>query len=75
MATGMTFADRLRARKPVEFLQRESRTSGLTRTLGPLQLVLLGIGCIVGAGHYLGYGLRRWNPGHASPVLASEIVP
>jgi len=46
-------ASRLLARKSVEVLQREARASGLSRTLGPLQLVLLGIGCILGAGIYV----------------------
>lgn len=45
--------DRLTARRTIESLQNAAATSGLPRTLGPWQLVLLGIGCIVGAGIYV----------------------
>jgi len=44
---------RMFARKPFDSLQREASTAGLTRTLGPVQLILLGIGCILGAGIYV----------------------
>lgn len=47
---------RLFARKSVEALQHETRTNGMRKVLGPLQLVLLGIGCIVGAGIYVMIG-------------------
>lgn len=44
---------RLLERRSIESLQAAALTSGLPRTLGALNLVLLGIGCIVGAGIYV----------------------
>ena len=44
---------RLLDRRSIESLQADAATTGLPRTLGALQLVLLGIGCIVGAGIYV----------------------
>jgi APA family basic amino acid/polyamine antiporter len=40
-------------RRSIESLQADARTSGLPRTLSAFNLVLLGIGCIVGAGIYV----------------------
>jgi APA family basic amino acid/polyamine antiporter len=45
------------ARRSIESLQADARTSGLPRTLSAFNLVLLGIGCIVGAGIYVLPGL------------------
>ena len=44
------------ARKPLEQVLAETRTSGLRKVLTPTSLVLLGIGCIVGAGIYVMIG-------------------
>ncbi|MEO8779493.1 MAG: amino acid permease [Rhodanobacter sp.] len=44
------------ARKPLEQVLAETQTSGLRRVLTPTSLVLLGIGCIVGAGIYVMIG-------------------
>ena len=44
-------------RRTIESLQADADTSGLPRTLSALNLVLLGIGCIVGAGIYVLPGL------------------
>src|SRR5487761_627656 len=41
------------ARKSIEAIQQETKAGALRRTLGPLQLMLLGVGCIVGAGVYV----------------------
>jgi APA family basic amino acid/polyamine antiporter len=60
-------------RKSVEQVQRETETSQLKRTLGPWNLVLLGIGCIIGAGIFV----RTGNAAalHAGPaVLLSFLV-
>jgi amino acid permease len=53
--------------KSVDQVQAESDRSELKRTLGPVHLVLFGIGCIIGAG-ISGYQFgakaeRRTNPG------------
>ncbi|MEO8011690.1 MAG: amino acid permease [Dokdonella sp.] len=67
------FMQRLLLRKTVEQVQRESENSELKRTLGPWNLVLLGIGCIIGAGIFV----RTGNAAalHAGPaVLLSFLV-
>jgi basic amino acid/polyamine antiporter, APA family len=48
---------RLFQRRSIESLQTDAQTSGLPRTLSAFNLVLLGIGCIVGAGIYVLPGL------------------
>ena len=52
---------RLLARKSVETLIGETRTNGMRKVLTPTQLVLLGIGCIVGAGIYVMIGPAAAN--------------
>ncbi len=64
---------RMLLRKTVEQVQRETRQSELKRTLGPWNLVFLGIGCIIGAGIFV----RTGNAAalHAGPaVLLSFVV-
>ncbi|HOX70776.1 amino acid permease [Dokdonella sp.] len=64
---------RLLIRKTVEQVQRETESSPLKRTLGPWNLVFLGIGCIIGAGIFV----RTGNAAalHAGPaVLLSFLV-
>ncbi|KFN48942.1 amino acid permease [Arenimonas composti] len=64
---------RLLLRKSVEQVQRETETSQLKRTLGPWNLVFLGIGCIIGAGIFV----RTGNAAalHAGPaVLLAFLV-
>jgi APA family basic amino acid/polyamine antiporter len=60
-------------RKSVAQVQRETETSELKRSLGPWNLVFLGIGCIIGAGIFV----RTGNAAalHAGPaVLYSFII-
>ena len=60
-------------RKSVEQIQQETRTSELKRSLGPWNLVFLGIGCIIGAGIFV----RTGNAAalHAGPaVLISYAI-
>ena len=60
-------------RKTVEQIQRETRTSQLKRTLGPWNLVFLGIGCIIGAGIFVRTGSAAAL--HAGPaVLLSFLI-
>ncbi len=64
---------RMLMRKSVEQVQRETETSQLKRTLGPWNLVFLGIGCIIGAGIFV----RTGNAAalHAGPgVLFSFLI-
>jgi APA family basic amino acid/polyamine antiporter len=71
--TSSGFLARLTARKSVEQVQRESHASELKRTLGPWNLLFLGVGCIIGAGIFV----RTGNAAalHAGPaVLISFLV-
>jgi basic amino acid/polyamine antiporter, APA family len=48
--------ERMMLRKSVAQVQEETRTSELKRSLGPWNLVFLGIGCIIGAGIFVRTG-------------------
>jgi APA family basic amino acid/polyamine antiporter len=64
---------RIFLRKTVAQVQHETETSELKRSLGPWNLVFLGIGCIIGAGIFV----RTGNAAalHAGPaVLISYII-
>ena len=58
---------RMVMRKSVEQVQEETATSQLKRSLGPVNLVLLGVGCIIGAGIFV----RTGNAAalHAGPAV------
>jgi len=60
------------ARKSIEALQRESVSHGLKRTLGPINLLLMGIGCIIGAGVYVMTGTAAAN--FAGPAVTISFV-
>jgi len=65
--------NRLFLKKSIEQVQHESNTHKLKRTLGAWNLVLLGIGCIIGAGIYVMTGNAAAN--YAGPaVMASFVV-
>jgi len=65
--------NRLLIRKSVDQVQREAAGQHLKRTLGPINLVFLGIGCIIGAGIYVITGNAAAN--FAGPaVLLSFVV-
>lgn len=64
---------RMLLRKSVEQVQHETETSTLKRSLGPWNLVFLGVGCIIGAGIFV----RTGNAAalHAGPaVLLSFLI-
>jgi basic amino acid/polyamine antiporter, APA family len=71
MAT-MGLGQRMMLRKSVEQIQRETRSSELKRTLGPWNLMLLGVGCIIGAGIFV----RTGNAAalHAGPAVLLSFV-
>jgi APA family basic amino acid/polyamine antiporter len=54
-------------RKPVSQVQDDFKKSELKRTLGPFNLVTLGIGCIIGAGIFV-------LTGHAAATMAGPSV-
>ncbi|MFO0316902.1 MAG: amino acid permease, partial [Hyphomonadaceae bacterium] len=68
-ATGLS---RIFARKSVAQIMSENEKSELKRTLGPVNLVLLGIGCIIGAGIFV----RTGNAAalHAGPAVMLSFV-
>lgn len=70
---GGGFIARIMMRKSVEQVQQETATSELKRSLGPINLMLLGVGCIIGAGIFV----RTGNAAalHAGPaVLLSFLI-
>src|SRR5687768_16571748 len=58
--------------KSIESLQAEAGSHGLSRTLGPMHLVLFGIGCILGAGIYVLPGTAAAN--FAGPAVMLSFV-
>jgi APA family basic amino acid/polyamine antiporter len=67
MAEATQGTGRLFIKKSVDQCQREATNHSLKRTLGPLNLVLLGIGCIIGAGIYV-------MTGNAAATFAGPAV-
>ncbi|MES2442962.1 MAG: amino acid permease [Pseudomonadota bacterium] len=59
-------------RKTVEHIQHETSTSQLKRTLGPWNLVFLGVGCIIGAGIFVRTGSAAAL--HAGPAVLLSFV-
>jgi APA family basic amino acid/polyamine antiporter len=69
----MTVWKRAFRRKSVERLQHDAANSGLRKALGPWNLLLLGIGCILGAGIYVMPGIAAAH--YAGPaVLVSFMI-
>src|SRR3712207_1557747 len=65
--------ERMFLRKSVAQVQRETETSELKRSLGPWNLVFLGIGCIIGAGIFVRTGnAAALNAGPG--VLISYVI-
>jgi hypothetical protein len=58
--------------KSIEDLQADAGSHGLRRALGPLHLVLFGIGCILGAGIYVLPGTAAAN--FAGPAVIVSFV-
>src|SRR5688572_13819027 len=72
-APSRTFLERILLRKSVAQVQRETQTSELKRSLGPWNLVFLGIGCIIGAGIFVRTGnAAALNAGPA--VLIAYVI-
>lgn len=59
-------------RKSVDQVQREAANHSLKRTLGPFHLVLLGIGCTIGAGIYVMTGNAAAN--FAGPAVMLSFI-
>jgi APA family basic amino acid/polyamine antiporter len=68
-----SITERMFARKSIAQVQRESASSELKRSLGKWNLLLLGVGCIIGAGIFVRTGSAAAL--HAGPaVLLSFVV-
>ena len=73
MAADGASGNRFFIKKSIDQIQHEATNHHLKRTLGPLNLVFLGIGCIIGAGIYVMTGNAAAN--YAGPsVLLSFII-
>ena len=60
------------ARKSVEQMHAEHQGGELKKSLGALNLVLLGIGCIIGTGIFVLTGTAAAN--HAGPALTISFI-
>jgi basic amino acid/polyamine antiporter, APA family len=60
------------ARKPLEALMKDSGADALKRTLGPTQLVALGIGAIIGAGLFSLTGIAAST--NAGPAVVLSFI-
>lgn len=60
------------AKKSVESVNADLKSTGLHKSLGPVQLVLLGIGCILGAGVYVMPGIAAAN--YAGPAVILSFI-
>ncbi|MGH8175708.1 MAG: amino acid permease [Steroidobacter sp.] len=67
-------AGRLFIRKSIADVQREAGSHGLKRTLGPANLLFLGIGCILGAGIYVMTGTAAANFAGPAVILSFLIA-
>lgn len=59
-------------RKPMELAGKDADGGGMNRTLGPWQLVMIGIGCIVGAGVYVMTGAAAAH--YAGPAVILSFL-
>jgi APA family basic amino acid/polyamine antiporter len=59
-------------RKPIADIQAETQHGELKRTLGPLNLVLLGIGCIIGTGIFVLTGQAAAQ--YAGPAIMISFI-
>lgn len=63
---------RMFLKKSIDQVQAEAGSHALKRTLGPINLVMLGIGCIIGAGIYVITGSAAAN--YAGPAVLLSFV-
>src|SRR3974390_940855 len=69
---GVGGGSRLLIKKSVDQVQSEAAGHHMKRTLGPVNLVFLGIGCIIGAGIYVMTGNAAAN--YAGPAVMLSFV-
>jgi basic amino acid/polyamine antiporter, APA family len=71
-SAGTGFFSRIFARKSVAQVQAEAAGSDLKRTLGPWNLLFLGVGCIIGAGIFVRTGSAAAL--HAGPAVMFSFI-
>ncbi|MBN8799237.1 MAG: hypothetical protein J0H45_07750, partial [Stenotrophomonas nitritireducens] len=69
-----TLRKRLLARKSFEAVRADAERHGLQRKLGAWHLVMLGIGCIVGAGVFIMTGTAAANYAGPGVVLSFALA-
>ncbi len=74
MSAGAPGGNRFLIKKSIDQIQREAASHQLKRTLGPLNLVFLGVGCIIGAGIYVMTGNAAANFAGPSVMLSFIIA-
>lgn len=70
----MASKGRLFIRKPLADVRAETERHGLVRALGPVQLVMIGIGCIIGAGVYVMTGTAASNYAGPAVILSFALA-
>ncbi|MBN8531502.1 MAG: amino acid permease [Alphaproteobacteria bacterium] len=68
----MTVSTQLFRKKPIAQIQAEANSQTLKRTLGPLNLISLGIACIIGAGIFVMTGTASAQ--HAGPAIVYSFM-
>lgn len=61
-------------RKPIDAVRGDLASSGMRRTLGPVQLIMIGIGCIIGAGVYVMTGAAAAHYAGPAVILSFAIA-
>ena len=70
----MTRPHRLLIRKPLADVRVDGERHGLVRALGPIQLTMIGIGCIIGAGVYVMTGTAAANYAGPAVILSFALA-
>ncbi len=65
---------RLLIRKPLTDVRVEGERHGLVRSLGPIQLTMIGIGCIIGAGVYVMTGVAASSYAGPAVILSFALA-
>lgn len=65
---------RLLIRKPLADVRSDGERHGLVRTLGPVQLTMIGVGCIIGAGVYVMTGTAASNYAGPAVILSFALA-
>ncbi|OMH84917.1 putative amino acid permease YfnA [Zancudomyces culisetae] len=77
MATFRDFLRRLGRRKNIDALVQQSATSEMKKILGPVDLVFIGIGCIIGTGIFVLTGVaakQNAGPGIVLSFIIAAVV-